>query len=129
MSYRPEDFYAGQRVRIRDWDDMAEEYGVRDCGYIDTPWYCFLLPMERLCGATAIVNNIIELGDDNACAAVELEIVEDRNGASATEESLVGPESGYYYTTDMLEPLENFEARKASFDIGMFHNMLCCQQN
>lgn len=126
MSYRPEDFYAGQRVRIRDWDDMAEEYGPDHLDYIDTPYYCFLAAMEPACGATAIVNNIIELGDDNACAAVELEIVEDRNGASATEESLVGGGAPYYYTTDMLEPLEDFEAIKASFDIGMFHNMLCC---
>ena len=129
MSYMVEDFYVGQRVRIRDWDDMKAEYGVSCSGDINTPWFYFVPEMEPLCGATATVNDIIELGDDNACAAVELEIVEDRNGASATEESLVGPESGYYYTTDMLEPLKDFEARKASFDIGMFHNMLCCQQN
>lgn len=129
MSYRPEDFYAGQRVRIRDWDDMKAEYGVSCSGDINTPWFYFVPEMEPLCGATAIVNNIDELGEDNVCAAVELEIVEDRNGASATEESLVGPGAPYYYATNMIEPLEDFEARKASFDIAMFHNMLCCQQN
>lgn len=124
MSYRPEDFYAGQRVRIRDWDDMAEEYGPDHLGYIDTPYYCFLAEMEPACGATAIINSIIKGDENGRMARVKFEIVEDRNGAPTTEESLVGRR--YYYTTDMLEPLEDFEAIKASFDIGMFHNMLCC---
>jgi len=52
-------FAAGDTVRIRDWDDMAAEYGVTD-GDIDIgenrPW--FTRPMRDLCGMVCTVTAI-----------------------------------------------------------------------
>lgn len=51
-------FEPGCRVAIRDWDDMAGEYGVDDDGDIcieqDKPY--FITSMKRLCGNEYIVD-------------------------------------------------------------------------
>ena len=55
------DFYVGQRVKVRDWDDMVEEYGVDevdDTGdhiYIDTPLYSEEMGYIRFCFATGMI--------------------------------------------------------------------------
>jgi len=69
-------FAPGDTVRIRDWDDMAAEYGVTD-GDIDIgenrPW--FTQPMRQFCGMVCTVTaietvnryelvRIKEVGDD-----------------------------------------------------------------
>lgn len=52
------DFYAGQRVRIREWDDMLREYG-GDEHYIDIPAaHCFVRDMRHLCGLEATIEVI-----------------------------------------------------------------------
>lgn len=43
-------FHVGDVVRIRDWDDMAQEYGVRPDGLIDCPEYVFNPAMREHCG-------------------------------------------------------------------------------
>lgn len=44
-------FFPGDRVRIRDWDDMLEEYGFYDGEEaICTPAYLFVEGMKYLCG-------------------------------------------------------------------------------
>ena len=50
-------FKVGDRVRVREWDDMAKEFGERPSGYIDT---CagFSRDMMYLCGQTGTVNEI-----------------------------------------------------------------------
>lgn len=57
------DFKVGDRVVVRDWDDMASEYPVKD-GYIvkDSTISCFSKYMKRLCGRTATVTAIGENG-------------------------------------------------------------------
>lgn len=61
-------FKVGDRVRIRDWDDMKKEYG-KDCdGNIKVPNQIFSRNMRHLCGRYATIKDIdkydvIELGD------------------------------------------------------------------
>ena len=54
-------FKEGDRVRVREWDDMAKEFGVKKYkdGYeiIKTP-ACFGTEMRTLCGETGIVNTV-----------------------------------------------------------------------
>ena len=42
-------FKAGDKVRVREWDDMAEEFGVTKNGDINTPIVTFAQSMKRLC--------------------------------------------------------------------------------
>ena len=64
MGYIPS---VGEKVRIRQWDDMAAEYGISSGGYIypeyesdmsgrDVP---FNRAMKSLCGQTFIVEDVI----------------------------------------------------------------------
>ena len=51
----------GDRIRIKEFDDMAEEYGVDKYGDIIPPCpnvYCFSRHMKDYCGATGIVTNM-----------------------------------------------------------------------
>lgn len=51
-------FKVGDRVVVRDWDDMAKEYGVYDgCGTIKCP-NGFTVTMKHLCGRTATVTDV-----------------------------------------------------------------------
>lgn len=43
-------FHVGDVVRIRDWDDMAREYGLRYDGFIECPKCVFNTEMRRYCG-------------------------------------------------------------------------------
>lgn len=61
-------FAVGDRVRVRQWDDMADEYGNKplpgsiDCivpspyGYCECP--SFIAPMKRLCGLSGTVERV-----------------------------------------------------------------------
>ena len=48
------DVYVGQRVRIRDWDDMEKEFGSDGLGDIRCP-ATFTKHMKYLCGKTATI--------------------------------------------------------------------------
>lgn len=50
-------FTVGQKVRVRQWNDMAEEFGLNDYGYIDCP-YEFIPMMEPLCGRVFTISYI-----------------------------------------------------------------------
>ena len=57
------EFQIGDRVRIRQWDDMEAEFGLDDCG--DIPCHLVFTPgMRELCGEEF---TIIDIGqyDDN----------------------------------------------------------------
>lgn len=61
-------FKVGDRVRIRDWDDMEREYGTDFEGDIRIPSQIFSRNMRHLCGRYATIkdidiHDIIELGD------------------------------------------------------------------
>lgn len=61
-------FEVGDRVRVRQWDDMADEYGNKhlpgsiDCiipshyDYCECPY--FVAPMKRLCGLSGTVERV-----------------------------------------------------------------------
>lgn len=51
----------GDRVRVREWDDMANEFGLNEFGDIETE-YIFIHAMANLCGKSATVIDI--LSDD-----------------------------------------------------------------
>ncbi len=51
------EFKVGDRVRIRQWNDMAKEFGVDDNGGIKVEDY-FAKKMEHLCGRTATIKEI-----------------------------------------------------------------------
>lgn len=57
----------GDRVRIREWDDMAEEFGIDDGSILCQ--YHFPEAMKEACGRTATVRSVdtsggVELGFD-----------------------------------------------------------------
>lgn len=54
-------FKVGDRVRIRQWDDMVKEFGLTDDGYIPFTKTCdttFTNYMKHLCGRTATITSI-----------------------------------------------------------------------
>lgn len=53
---RVEDINVGDRLVIREWDDMAEEYGMAGDS-IDVP-HRFVLAMKRLCGIAFTVGSV-----------------------------------------------------------------------
>lgn len=79
-------YKVGDRVKIKSWDQMAEEYGVhRDetgMQYIDTPGYRFIEDMKIHCGNTMEIQYIF----DNAYMMIE---------------------TGYTWTDEMIECIED----------------------
>lgn len=56
---RPEDIHVGDVLRIRQWDDMAEEFGLSpDCEIMCA--YTFTEEMRELCGRTFTVTAVHE---------------------------------------------------------------------
>lgn len=59
-------YKVGDKVKIKSWEQMAEEYGVhRDEGgmqYIDTPRYRFIEDMKIYCGDTMKIQCILDNG-------------------------------------------------------------------
>jgi hypothetical protein len=53
------EFHVGDRVQIREWDDMKEEFGTTQFGDIATIT-TFIKDMRHLCGRTAIISSIGE---------------------------------------------------------------------
>lgn len=51
-------FKVGDRVRIRDWDDMEREYGLTVLGSIDGPNDVFSKGMKRVCGKLCVISSI-----------------------------------------------------------------------
>lgn len=61
MAYTIDDFYVGQRVRIREWDDLVSEYGLNDAGSINSQGNedkALPIVVRPLCGVEAIVAKI-----------------------------------------------------------------------
>lgn len=51
-------FKVGDKVVVREWDEMAREFGTDNAGDIDTPKYCFVKEMKHLCGQTLTIESI-----------------------------------------------------------------------
>lgn len=50
MKVKKDHYEIGDKVLIRDWDDMATEYGVDDSGFIAVDNVCFTPAMKPFCG-------------------------------------------------------------------------------
>lgn len=53
-----DEFYEGQRVQVKDWDEMADEYGMADV-YIDCP-LGFVPGMRSFCGTVFTIMQVQE---------------------------------------------------------------------
>ena len=87
MAYQ--DFYVGQRVRIRDWDDMEKEFELKRGGSIACK-FSFSIFLKPLCGCEATICGIygseVKLCDWTGC---------DENTDTA-----------FFYSLDMVEPAD-----------------------
>lgn len=81
-------FKVGDKVRIRQWDDMVREFGVDGDGDIKTS-VSFVRSMKSLCGKKAKVGYICKY-------CIFLEDFEDCEGL----------DTAYGYSTDMMEYIE-----------------------
>lgn len=80
------EFKVGDKVRIRQWDDMAKEFGV-NYGFINVGTNIFTYAMKYLCGKIAIIK---------ATGANNLVRLEFKGNVDDTDY--------WVYTTDMIEP-------------------------
>ena len=92
-------FKVGDRVRIRDWDDMEREYGLTVFGSIDGPNDVFSKNMKRLCGKLCVISSI---------EGQEV-FLQDFDGEPI--------DSFYYFYTWMLESEENESLKKTTVTI------------
>ena len=116
MAYDISDFSIGQRVRIREWDDMKEEFGLNE-------WYDYILcnpvfaiGMRPLCGATATIESFGY--DEND---ILLKDWEDADGQRISVPELTGRD--WHYSADMLEPVEEVPP-EIQYDHEMFLDMI-----
>ena len=65
-----EDIHVGDVLRIRDWDDMLNEYGPDGFGGICTP-KAFAKEMRYLCGKIITIKSINHLGEINSVEGFE----------------------------------------------------------
>lgn len=93
---RDEDIHIGDVLRIRQWDDMANEFGVNALGSIDCRC-CFTTEMIHMCGKQFTVSNIYE--DYGETIYNSMEGVEyDLDGIEFDEDDT------WDISADMLEP-------------------------
>ena len=97
-------FKVGDRVRIRDWDDMKREYGTDSDGDINLPNVVFSRCMRHLCGRCATIRRI-SCHDD----CVVLENWSDDSG-----------NRGWVFSKSMLEPAEENTLKQTSITIDKY---------
>lgn len=78
------EFEAGDRVRIRQWDDMEKEFGINEFDSIDCKG-CFTKDMKKICGKVGVLKKVY--------SNKEVEFFESYLD-----------ESPWSFSTDMLEP-------------------------
>lgn len=86
---KDEDIHIGDVLRIRQWDDMVDEFGLNSYGYIECRGV-FVAHMKYLCGKQFTVSSV-EYGDYHSDERVEL----NSQGRMM-----------WRITADMLEPIE-----------------------
>ena len=52
-------FSPGDRVRVRSWEDMEQEYGIGYATAINVPFY-FVVEMRQFCGMEFVVTDVME---------------------------------------------------------------------
>lgn len=128
MSYTKEDFYVGQRVRIRDTADMAAEYEIKQMSWggtyaIECPGLIFNIDgMSKFCGLTAEITTISEHsvhGWPDNTIYVELDNLEDSSGNPVKD---IDP-GDWGWTIYMIEPVDEMEI-KSGFNSALFGQMI-----
>ena len=95
------EFKIGDRVRIRQWEDMEKEFGTDLCGDIVMKGYWhFAKGMRHLCGREAVITEICD-------QRVELDF-----------DSKTG-DMDWNYTTDIIEKVEDTKMTKKDLENGM----------
>ena len=110
MAYTIDDFYVGQRVKIREWDDLVGEYGFDDTGRINSQGDegdGLPADVRPLCGVEAIVAKI-KFG--------YIDLTGWPGNFSAH------PCADWFYYPNELEPVE--EKMNIDFDEGLFYQMI-----
>ena len=51
-------YQIGDKVTIRQWDDMESEFGLDEYGDIKVPKACFTEPMRKYCGKTLTIVHV-----------------------------------------------------------------------
>lgn len=97
-------FKLGDRVRIRDWDDMEREYGTDSDGDIKVPDMSFSRCMRHLCGRYATIRSINR--QDNI---IDLENWSDDSGDTL-----------WFFTTEMVEPAEENTLKRTTVTIDKY---------
>lgn len=97
-------FKVGDRVRIRDWDDMEREYGTDSDGDINLPDVVFTRCMRHLCGRCATIRSISSQDD-----IIGLENWSDTSG-----------DITWFFTKSMLEPAEENTLKQTSITIDKY---------
>lgn len=97
-------FKVGDRVRIRDWDDMKREYGTDSDGDIKVPDIVFTRCMRHLCGRYATIRSISSQDD-----IIGLENWSDTSG-----------DITWFFTKSMLEPAEENTLKQTSITIDKY---------
>ena len=104
-------FNVGDVLRVREWDDMANEHGVRG-GDIRTELY-FLESMRNLCGQTFTVAKIDNWHlDSNVEIYHSVEKIEKELGVYISADMLeyfCEPIDTYYDDTEILEFIDSFK--------------------
>lgn len=110
-----EDIHVGDKVRIRQWDDMKKQFGITILGSINCNCK-FTEEMLPLCGKTATVRLIIGtevLLTFNDCKSIFTD--------------------KWYFSTDMLEPVSKEETiviksdgKTVSAHYGKYHSVAKC---
>lgn len=62
-------FKVGDKVRVREWDDMAKEYGIK-YGTIEVPW-SFTQDMKEYCGRVVTIKEVVEKAGYHPCYFIE----------------------------------------------------------
>lgn len=113
---KPEDIHVGDRLRIRMWDDMAEEFGI-EFDDIRTPDASFTDRMRDLglCGSVFTVSSIYDDNGTTFYRSMEgVEIVE--NGWQDHWYIAASMLEPYYGNDDLIDlPEEEFESDLISF--------------
>lgn len=58
-------YKVGDKVKVREWDDMEVDFGVDKNGYINTPVFRFTKFMKNYCGKIATIVNVVS--NDPGC--------------------------------------------------------------
>ena len=88
------EFKVGDKAKIRQWDDMKEEFGLDGTGDINCRC-CFTRGMTELCGEAVVITKIDD--DEEFGELVELKF---------DNESELSDTDWWQFSTDMIEMVE-----------------------